>query len=89
MRCVKLSEIRTGGNNQRQNCQVPGTLACLDHAPEVTQPEHIEKNVLRVEVNEHRREQPPNLAVADFRQAHVGRNIIISADALTPLTRLA
>src|SRR5260370_7568757 len=29
-------------------------------------------------MNKHRSEQPPNLAVSDFRQAQVGRNIIIS-----------
>src|SRR5439155_3721318 len=78
MRDVKLLEVRTGSNNQRQNRQVPGTLAPLDHAAQIAQPEHIEKNVQRVEVNEHRREQPPNLTVADLRQAQVGRNVTIS-----------
>src|SRR5437667_2927214 len=56
---------------------MPGRLPAFDHAAKVPQPEHIEKNVQWAEMNEHRSEQPPDLAMADFRQAKIRRNKII------------
>src|SRR5438046_10347154 len=62
---------------------MPGRLPAFDHAAEVAQPEHIEKNVQWAEMNEHRCEQPPDLAMSDFRQAKIRRQKIIAHQPLS------
>src|SRR2546427_5701186 len=51
------------------------TLPALDHAPEIAQPKHIEKNMHGTEMNEHRRKKAPNFPMADFGQGHVRRDV--------------
>src|SRR6267154_298958 len=74
IRCVteiNLPEVRADRKDDHQDRQMQRTLPCFNHAAEVAESPHVEKDMGKAKMNENRRDQPPQLAVPNLGQGWI------------------